>query len=322
MNLESPDGHLRDLAERVAGTYRKDGVINRIGEKDLPSQPTVVAILERLLTVVFPGYHGEPVPRDLDLQRFVGEHLQRLYADLTGVLGQTLRFSRRHGCSCAALWADGVVPEAAGDGMLLAEAEIPRLAHRLALEYLDHLPQIRARLRADVQAAYEGDPAAASTDEVVLCYPGLFAIAVHRLAHPLQRQGVPLLPRIMSEWAHHRTGVDIHPGATIGERFFIDHGTGTVIGETAVIGDRVKLYQGVTLGALSFPRNPDGSLVKGGRRHPTVEDDVTVYAGATILGGETVIGRGAVIGGGAWITSSVAPGARVLGGRPGDRVAR
>lgn len=304
------------LAGRIAATYRRDGVINRIGEKDLPSQQTVVRILERLLAVVFPGYHGEPVAQDVDLHAFVLGHLERLRADLTTVLEQTLRFSRRHGCSCAALWADGPIPDGAPGtepGEVLPEAEIPRLSARLALEYLDHLPGIRARLRADVQAAYEGDPAAASTDEVVLCYPGLFAIAVHRLAHPLHGLGVPLLPRIMSEWAHHRSGVDIHPGARIGERFFIDHATGTVIGETAVIGDRVKLYQGVTLGALSFPRNPDGTLVKGGRRHPTVEDDVTIYAGATILGGKTVIGRGAIIGGGAWITSSVAPGARVLG---------
>jgi serine O-acetyltransferase len=144
---------------------------------------------------------------------------------------------------------------------------------------------------------------------------------VHRLAHPLHQLGVPLVPRIMSEWAHHRSGVDIHPGARIGERFFVDHGTGTVVGETTLIGDRVKLYQGVTLGALSFRRNPDGSLVKGGRRHPTVEDEVTIYAGATILGGETVIGKGAVIGGGAWITESVPPGARIRGGHHGRRVA-
>jgi serine O-acetyltransferase len=317
MNETGTSDRLDALAGRIAATYRRDGVINRIGEKDLPSQQTVVRILERLLMVVFPGYHGEPVAQDVDLHAFALAHLERLQADLTTVLEQTLRFSRRHGCSCAALWADGP-PAGEGAGEALPETEIPRLSERLALEYLEHLPQIRARLRADVQAAYEGDPAAASTDEVVLCYPGLFAIAVHRLAHPLHGLGVPLLPRIMSEWAHHRSGVDIHPGARIGESFFIDHGTGTVIGETAVIGDRVKLYQGVTLGALSFPRNPDGTLVKGGRRHPTVEDDVTIYAGATILGGKTVIGRGAIIGGGAWITSSVVPGARVLGASHGS----
>ncbi len=314
MTESERSGRLWDLAGRVAGTYRLDGVINRIGEKDLPSQAAIVGILQNLLAVVFPGYHSEPVPRDADLRLFAASHLDRLEGDLSVVLEQTLRFSRRHGCSCAALWADG-------DGSDLAESEIPRLAHRLALEYLDHLPAVRGLLRHDVESAYEGDPAAQSHDEIILCYPGTFAIAVHRLAHPLQRMGVPLVPRIMSEWAHHRSGVDIHPGATIGERFFIDHGTGTVIGETTVIGDRVKLYQGVTLGALSFRRNPDGSLVKGGRRHPTVEDEVTIYAGATILGGETVIGRGAVIGGGAWITESVPAGARIKGGRHGPTLA-
>jgi serine O-acetyltransferase len=312
---------LWELAGRVAGTYRRDGVINRIGEKDLPSQATIVRILDRLLAVVFPGYHGDLVPRDADLRLFAASHLDRLHADLTAVLEQTLRFSGRHGCSCAALWAEsggGDVPQgdavAAVAGGDLPEREIPRLAHRLALEYLDHVPDIRAVVRTDVEAAYAGDPAAQSHDEIILCYPGVLATAVHRLAHPLHRMGVPLIPRIMSEWAHHRSGVDIHPGARIGESFFIDHGTGTVVGETTVIGDRVKLYQGVTLGALSFPRNPDGSLVKGGKRHPTVEDEVTVYAGATILGGETVVGRGAVIGGGAWITASVAAGAKIPGG--------
>ena len=298
---------LQDLAERVAGTYGQDGVINRIGEKDLPSQAAIVDILQQLLAVVFPGYHGEPVPRDVDLRQFAASHLDRLDADLEAVLVQALRFSRRHGFSCAPLWSGGEVDSP-------PETDIPRLARQLALEYLDHLPAIRVSLRGDVQAAYEGDPAARSLDEIILCYPGTFAIAVHRLAHPLQCLGVPLVPRIMSEWAHHRSGVDIHPGARIGASFFIDHGTGTVIGETTCIGDRVKLYQGVTLGALSFPRNPDGSLVKGGRRHPTVEDDVTIYAGATILGGRTVIGRGAVIGGGAWITGSVSAGARIRTG--------
>jgi serine O-acetyltransferase len=308
---------LWDLAGRVAATYRRDGVINRIGEKDLPSQATIVRILENLLAVVFPGYHSEPVPRDADLRLFAAGHLDRLEADLTAVLEQTLRFSRRHGCSCAALWSDDENPSD-----VLAEQEIPRLAHRLAMDYLEHLPDIRSRLRDDVEAAYAGDPAAQSHDEIVLCYPGTLAIAVHRLAHPLQRMGVPLVPRIMSEWAHHRSGVDIHPGAQIGNSFFIDHGTGTVIGETAVIGDRVKLYQGVTLGALSFKRNPDGSLVKGGRRHPTVEDDVTIYAGATILGGDTTIGAGAVIGGSAWITESVPAGARIQGGRNASALER
>jgi len=173
------------------------------------------------------------------------------------------------------------------------------------------LPAIRALLDTDVQAAFEGDPAASNMEEIILCYPGVRATVVHRLAHPLYRLGVPLLPRIMNEWAHSLTGCDIHPGADIGPYFFIDHGTGVVIGETTVIGRRVKIYQGVTLGALSFSRNPDGTLVKGGKRHPTLADGVTIYANATILGGETLIGEGAVIGGGAWITGPVPAGARI-----------
>ncbi|MBD3220202.1 serine acetyltransferase [bacterium] len=302
-----------ELAESVAGTYRQDGVINRIGEKNLPSQAAIRRVLEQLLTLVFPGYHGDPVPQDADLVLFAASHLERLHGDLQRILEKSLQFSRRHGCSCAALWADG-------DGGVPGEA-IPVLSSRLAMEYLAHLPRVRELTRADVEAAFAGDPAAGSTDEVVLCYPGVLAVAVHRLAHPLQRMGIPLVPRIMSEWAHQRTGVDIHPGATIGRSFFIDHGTGVVIGETAEIGEHVKLYQGVTIGALSFERNPDGSLAKGGKRHPTLEDHVTVYAGATLLGGETVIGRGAIIGGGAWITAPVPAGARVSARRRSVMVA-
>jgi serine O-acetyltransferase len=188
----------------------------------------------------------------------------------------------------------------------------------VTMAFLAELAEIRKLLDKDVQAAFEGDPAATNTEEIILCYPGIRAIAVHRLAHPLHRMGVPLLPRIMSEWAHQLSGVDIHPGARIGEYFFIDHGTGVVIGETTLIGNRVKIYQGVTLGALSFPRHPDGTLVKGGKRHPTIGDGVTIYANATILGGETVIGSGAVIGGGTWITESVPEGGRVVLDRPGS----
>jgi len=313
MTESDRSGAIWKLADQVAGTYHHDGVINRIGEKNLPSQPAIRRILERLLTLVFPGYHGEPVRRDADVRLFVAAHLECLHDALRDVLTQTLQFSRRHGCSCSGLWFDR--DDAPGD------ATVAALADQLALDYLQHLPGIREVLRTDVQAAFAGDPAASSTDEVILCYPGVYAIAVHRLAHPLHRMGIPLVPRIMSEWAHHRAGVDIHPGATIDESFFIDHGTGVVIGETARIGKRVKLYQGVTIGALSFPRNQDGSLSRGGKRHPTLEDDVTVYAGATLLGGETIIGRGAVIGGGAWITTPVPAGARVSAKRRSVMVA-
>jgi serine O-acetyltransferase len=206
-------------------------------------------------------------------------------------------------------------------------AELPALADRLlqmlettpisgdldrpaiAARFVERLPEVRARLAEDVEAAFEGDPAAKNFAEIVVAYPSIAAVSIHRLAHVLFELGAPVLARIMAEHAHDKTGIDIHPGATIGRRFFIDHGTGVVIGETTEIGDRVQLYQGVTLGALA-PRR--GEKARGTKRHPTIEDDVTIYAGATILGGETVIGRGSVIGGNVWLTESVPPGSRVV----------
>ena len=182
--------------------------------------------------------------------------------------------------------------------------------------FLRKLPNLRARLSIDVQAAHDGDPAATSIDEVIFAYPAIFAITIYRLAHELHLQGIPLLPRIMTEHAHSVTGIDIHPGATIGDGFFIDHGTGVVIGETTFIGNRVKLYQGVTLGALSFAMDAEGRMIRGKKRHPTIEDDVVIYAGATILGGTTIIGRGCVIGGNVWLTRSVPPYSRVLISEP------
>ena len=182
--------------------------------------------------------------------------------------------------------------------------------------FLRKLSNLRVRLSADVQAAYDGDPAAKSIDEVIFAYPAIFAITVYRLAHELNLQGIPLLPRMMTEHAHSITGIDIHPGAMIGDGFFIDHGTGVVIGETTIIGNRVKLYQGVTLGALSFAMDEEGRMIRGKKRHPTIEDDVVIYSGATILGGTTVIGRGSVIGGNVWLTRSVPPYTRVIISEP------
>ncbi len=194
---------------------------------------------------------------------------------------------------------------------LLEQVELPEGARAadLALAFVDRLAAIRAMAADDLEAAYEGDPAARSLQEIILAYPTLRALSIHRIAHELYLLGVPLLPRIMSEYAHDRTGIDIHPGATLGRHFFIDHGTGVVIGETAEVGDRVRIYQGVTLGAASLR---DSSTLRGQKRHPTVEDDVTIYAGATILGGDTVIGTGSVIGGNVWLTESVPPGSQVV----------
>jgi serine O-acetyltransferase len=195
-------------------------------------------------------------------------------------------------------------------------ADFEALGQAKAIAFLQQLPALREGLALDVQAAYDGDPACKSLDEVIFCYPGLEAISVYRLAHLLHVAGVPLMPRIMTEWAHSRTGIDIHPAAKIGRYFFIDHGTGVVIGETTDIGDWVKLYQGVTLGALSFATDAEGNLVRGTKRHPTIEDHVVVYANATVLGGKTVIGHHSVIGSSVWITASVAPYTTVILEKP------
>ncbi len=307
MTKDDRVSRLRKLTSQVVDSYRQLGDINLLGEKNLPSQKAVANILQELLAVIFPGYHGDPVFGDADLELLVGGRLDRLNRHLTQMVEQTLVFCFKNGCHCPSF--KGLTEKDDWPSALAVSAR------QISLEYLEQLPEIRRLLDTDVTAAYEGDPAAANTEEIILCYPGVQAIAVHRLAHPLFVMGVPLLPRIMNEWAHQRTGVDIHPGATIGEYFFIDHGTGVVIGETTLIGNKVKVYQSVTLGALSFNKNQDGSLVKGGKRHPTLEDEVTIYANATILGGETVIGRKAVVGGGTWITKSVAPGQKVTAGK-------
>ena len=185
-----------------------------------------------------------------------------------------------------------------------------------ATDYISQLPKIRESLLTDLRAAYLGDPACKNYDEVLLCYPGLQAITIYRLAHKLHLLNVPFLPRMMAEWAHGETGVDIHPGATIGDHFFIDHGTGVVIGETCIIGENVKIYQGVTLGAISFPQDEMGQLIRDSKRHPTIEDRVVIYANATVLGGETVVGEGSIIGSSVWLTSSVEPGTTVLMEKP------
>lgn len=201
--------------------------------------------------------------------------------------------------------------------MLMPDAK----CDEIVANFIARLPEVKRLVETDVQAAYEGDPAATSPMEVVMAYPGLYAVTIHRLAHELYNLRVPIIPRIMSELAHSKTGIDIHPGATIGERFFIDHGTGVVIGETTVIGRNVKLYQGVTLGALSFDKDPvTGALVKGVKRHPNVEDNVVIYAGATILGGKTTIGHDSEIGGNVWLKDSVPPNSRVYNKPPAPEI--
>jgi len=262
----------------------------------MPSVDELAEILTLLKGIVFPGYFGADV-NAVTMPFYIGSTLAEVYRRLTEQV-------RRGFCF-----------DCTGETMVCADCEKKAIA--VVKEFLEMLPEIRRMLATDVEAAYVGDPAAKNKGETIFCYPSILALFHHRVAHALLRLGVPLIPRIISEMAHSRTGIDIHPGATIGEYFFIDHGTGTVIGETCVIGNNVRLYQGVTLGAKSFPRDEHGNLIKGIPRHPIVEDDVIIYSGATVLGRIT-IGRGAVIGGNVWVTEDVPPGQKILQTRPLD----
>jgi len=272
-------------------------VANTERDVNLPGTAAVISVLEQLLGVLYPGCHGQaPVAHDTCHTRL---H-DALHEIALKLCTQTQR-AFEYACQRA---------------KCIDCSDCGGKAREAITAVLGGLPDIRDMLQADIQAAYEGDPAAMSTMEIVMSYPGLYAITVHRIAHALYVQGVPLIPRVMSEHAHSKTGIDIHPGATIGPGFFIDHGTGVVIGETCTIGKRVKLYQGVTLGALSFDKDENGMLIKGTKRHPDVEDNVVIYAGATILGGRTVIGHNSVIGGNVWLIHSVPPGSIVYNQTP------
>ncbi len=277
---------LPELTERIIATYEECGGINHLGHSPLPSYREIVEILADLREILYPGYGRR---QNLHLGN-VGYHVGDLIDSLHDRLTVQIARAFRHDCKAKDLEAD-----------FEAEAQV------IAIRLLEMLPNLRRTLGEDVQAAFEGDPAAKNLDEIVFCYPGLAAITVFRIAHELFRLGVPLIPRMMTEYAHGKTGIDIHPGATIGRRFFIDHGTGVVIGETTHIGEGVKIYQGVTLGALSFPRDENGEILRDVKRHPTIEDEVVIYANATILGGKTVIGHHSVIGSSAWITRSLPP---------------
>ncbi|HEX9049582.1 MAG TPA: serine O-acetyltransferase EpsC [Anaeromyxobacter sp.] len=256
----------------------------------LPSRDAVIGVVEEVRSVLFPGYFGTSDLNDESLHYFVGATLARAMRHLEEQIRRGIAFTERHDYETCDHCAD--------------------LAQRATKAFLAKVPAIRKLVRSDVEAAYEGDPALKSRDEAIFAYPGVFAVTNQRIAHELHVLGVPLIPRIITEHAHTITGIDIHPGAAIGEKFFIDHGTGVVVGETAIIGKNVTLYQGVTLGAKSFPLDENGNPIKGIPRHPIVEDDVVVYAGATILGRIT-IGKGSSVGGNVWLTSSVPPGTRV-----------
>jgi serine O-acetyltransferase len=285
----------------VADTYsEQDLCLHRLAETPLPSEEAIVSILGKLRTILYPGYFGKEYINQTGINYYVGELLYEVYELLSEEIYKAFRKDCEH--------------RTAGNCEACQEK-----AEETCLKLMRTVPSLRRILALDVQAALDGDPAAKSCDEVIFSYPGMMAITIHRIAHELHRLNVPLIPRMMNEYAHRKTGIDIHPGARIGKRFFVDHGTGVVVGETTEIGDNVKIYQGVTLGALSFPKE-GASAVRGHKRHPTIEDNVVVYAGATILGGDTVIGRDSTIGGNVWLIHSVPPRTKVIVEMPKLRI--
>ncbi|TKC94079.1 serine O-acetyltransferase [Polyangium fumosum] len=303
--MGDPENGLGNVVDGLIASYGRDRRGHYIGKKFLPSREEIFEIIELLFQVFYPGYYGR--------QDLTEGNLRYHVVTLVSTLREKLA-TQIEKCLC---WAGESERDPAEEKEAGGCAEYGR---HIACRLLSRLSEIRDTLLLDVQAAYDGDPAAGSLDEVILSYPGLLAITVHRVAHELYVLGVPLMPRIMSEWAHSRSGADIHPGATVGESFFIDHATGVVIGETSHIGGHVKIYQGVTLGAMSHPKDERGRVIRDTKRHPTVEDAVTLYANATVLGGQTVVGQGSVVGGSVFLTRGIPKRSRVAVKPPETRV--
>ncbi len=282
--------NIENLVENILDSYEKDGGTNKSGSDSFPNRENVVAMLHDLQLLIFPGFKTAEEVNSDNLKYITGQRVNRIILTLTNEIKKALIYKAR----------------LVNEENKVEKSHCFALAEKAALALIEAIPELRKTIKLDVTAAFNGDPAAKSNREVIISYPGLEAIVVYRLAHYLHECGVPVIPRIMTEHVHGKTGIDIHPGAKIGESFFIDHGTGVVIGETTVIGKNVKIYQGVTLGALSVKKS-----LQDKKRHPTIEDDVTIYANATILGGETIIGKGSTIGGNSWITKSVPAGTMV-----------
>lgn len=278
-----PSQQLAHIITQILDSYATDRGINHIEGANLPGRAAVEEIVQDIINVLFPGYFEKQEMSRSEIRLYIWEKIVSIYHNLAHEIAKSLKNADQT------------------EGSLAEQAVAKTIA------FLGAIPSVRQKLTGDVEAAYEGDPAARSFDEIIVSYPGLLAIAVYRIAHELYHLDVPLIPRIMTEFAHRATGIDIHPGAHIGGHFFIDHGTGVVIGETSEIGEHVRIYQGVTLGALSFKKDQDGRIVKGGKRHPTIEDHVVIYAGATILGGDTVVGKHSIIGGNVWLLESIPP---------------
>lgn len=280
---------VNQLVEAIIEDYDKGRDIDDVIENFTnPNKDDIIKILDQLRNVIFPGYYKNKSYHVYTVRNNLSMQLEDVLYNLSKQISRVLKY----------------LPKYTG----WEERELLREGEKLSLQFLKKITQIRALIQTDLQAAYDGDPAAFNKPEIIFSYPGLYAIMVNRIAHELYLLGIPLIPRMMTEYAHTQTGIDIHPGAVLGKYFFIDHGTGIVIGETAIIGDYVKIYQGVTVGALS---TRGGQKLNGKKRHPTIEDNVTIYAGASILGGDTVIGHDSVIGGNAFITTSIPPNTRV-----------
>ncbi len=283
------------IVDSIVALHDKEDRFRHVGSEPMPARSSVIEIIQRAISVIYPGYFSPARLDEVNVPYYLGHQV----TDLFQLLSDQIAFAIRHDCRRFDLPCTNC--EVRGQSA--------------AVELLRKIPSLQAMLAKDIAAAYEGDPAAKSHDEIIYSYPGLFTVTVYRIAHELHGLGVPLIPRIMSEYAHGQTGIDIHPGVEIGESFFIDHGTGVVIGETAIIGNRVRIYQGVTLGALSLTKEECETL-RDRKRHPTIEDDVIIYANATILGGSTVIGARSIIGGNVWLTESVPPDTTVFLKKP------
>ena len=286
--MDNDEKELNGILTAILEDYAENKFIDKLDIFNQPDKKVITDILDKLQEVIFPGFFKAHIYKTYTVKSTVSMLIEDIFYNLRKQIGITLRYNSE-------------IAKASAE-------EVDASAKDAALGFLKTIPKIREYIETDVQAAFDGDPAAYNKEEIVVTYPGFYAIVVYRIAHELHRLNVPLIPRIMTEHAHSRTGIDIHPGAQIGKYFFIDHGTGIVIGETTIIGDNVKIYQGVTLGALS---TRGGQILKNKKRHPTIEDNVTIYSGASILGGETVIGKNVVIGGNSFITESILEGTKV-----------
>ncbi len=288
MDGKKIEQEILEITNELIKDYKSDRAIDKLDTYHQPNKDSIIDITMKLLRIVYPGYYRDHVYKVYNVETNLNTLMEDVVYNLNKQIALVLCYRPDFDGCC--------------------EEVCTTKAEELSLEFLKKIPRVRALLDTDLAAAYDGDPAATSIDEIIFAYPGILAITIYRLAHELHLLGVPIIPRIMTEYAHSNTGIDIHPGATIGEYFFIDHGTGIVIGETTVIGNNVKVYQGVTLGALS---TRGGQCLRGVRRHPTIEDNVTIYSNASILGGETVIGHDSIIGGSTFITESVPPESRI-----------